>query len=238
MSTSLAIAHRDYRSFFLVPSGYLVSALFLLSNGVIFLTAVFQPGQPSSLRAVFGFNVVILLLLCPAVTMRSICEERRLGTFEMLAASPANSVSLVLGKFAGAFAALVTMLIPTLVMVVILESYGRPDLGEIAAGYLGLLLVGSMYLAGGLLASTIAGSQTIAYLLSIFFFILIGMGRTALPGVLGPDAWTVLAHFDPFLRMSDFTIGLIDSSSILFFVVLTGWFLLASIVVIETERRS
>ena len=238
MSTCLAIAQRDYRAFFLVPSGYLVSALFLLANGVVFFTAVFQPGQPSSLRAVFGFDAVILLLLCPAVTMRSICEERRIGTFELLSASPANASSLILGKFAGAFASLVTMLVPTIIMVILLEGYGRPDLGEIASGYLGLILVGSMYLAGGLLASTISGSQTIAYLLSIFFFILVGLGRTALPGMIGPDAWTMLAHFDPFLRMDEFTIGLIDSSSIIYFVVLTGWFLLASIVVIETERRS
>ena len=238
MRTTLAIARREYRSFFLVPSGYLVGALFLLANGIIFLTTVFLPGQPATLRAVFGFDVMVLLLLCPAVTMRSICEERRLGTFELLAASPAGSSSLVVGKFMAAFASLATMLVPTLVLVLLLELYGRPDPGEVLAGYLGLLLVGSMYLAGGLLASTIAGSQTIAYLLSVFFFILVSLSRTALPAWVGPDVWGVLSTFDPFLRMEDFTIGLIDTSSIVYFLVVTGWFLLAAVAVIETERRS
>ncbi|MCH2146179.1 MAG: ABC transporter permease [Phycisphaerales bacterium] len=209
-----------------------------MANGIIFLTTVFLPGQPATLRAVFGFDVMVLLLLCPAVTMRSICEERRLGTFELLAASPAGSSSLVVGKFMAAFASLATMLVPTLVLVLLLELYGRPDPGEVLAGYLGLLLVGSMYLAGGLLASTIAGSQTIAYLLSVFFFILVSLSRTALPAWVGPDVWGVLSTFDPFLRMEDFTIGLIDTSSIVYFLVVTGWFLLAAVAVIETERRS
>ena len=104
--------------------------------------------------------------------------------------------------------AVLLLLPPPLVLVLLLELHGRPDPGEILAGYLGLLLVGSMYLAGGLLASTIAGSQTIAYLLSVFFFILVSLSRTALPAWIGPDAWETLSIFDPFHRMEDFTIGL------------------------------
>ena len=126
----------------------------------------------------------------------------------------------------------------TLVLVALLEIYGRPDPGELAAGYLGLLLVGAMYLASGVLASTITASQTIAYLLTIFFWILVGLARSALPGWIGPEVWSVLAPWDPFLRMQDFTIGLVDTSSLIYFPSLILFFLLTSIVLVETERRA
>ena len=238
MKTCSAIASRDFRAFFLYPSGYVVIALFLLGNSIVFMGDVFVQGQPATMRSIFDFDVVLLLFLCPAVTMRSVCEERRLGTLELITASPASTASFVVGKFLSSFAALVVILLPTLFLVVLLELYGQPDYGEIASGYLGLLLVGSMYLGSGILASVVSGSQTIAYLLSVFFFVLLSLGREAFPAWAGPDAWSMMKPFDPYLRMQDFTIGLIDSSSVLFFLVVTSWFLLASIAVLESERRS
>ena len=238
MSRIGVIAAREFRSFFLLPSGYVVGALFLLANGIVFLSNIFLPGQPATLRGVFAFDVIVLLFLCPAVTMRAICEERRQGTWELLAASPAGSGSFILGKYLASMGYLVVLLLPTLVLVLLLELYGRPDPGELAAGYLGLLLVGSVYLASGVLASTITASQTIAYLLTVFFWILVGLGRSALPAWLGAESWELLAPWDPFLRMQDFTIGLVDTSSLAYFLSLTCFFLVASVVIVETERRA
>lgn len=238
MSFTGVIAAREFRSFFLLPSGYVVGSLFLLANGIVFLSGVFLPGQPATLRGVFSFDVIILLFLCPAITMRAICEERRQGTWELLAASPAGTGAFVFGKFLASMGYLVVLLVPTLFLVGLLEFYGRPDPGEIAAGYLGLLLVGAVYLASGVLASTVTASQTIAYLLTVFFWILVGLARSALPGWIGPDAWGVLAPWDPFLRMQDFTIGLIDTSSLVYFPSLAFFFLMVSILVVETERRA
>ena len=238
MRTCSAIAGRDFRAFFLFPSGYVVIALFLLGNSIVFMGDVFIQGQPTTMRSIFDFDVLLLLFLCPAVTMRSVCEERRLGTLELITASPASTAAFILGKFLASLASLVVILLPTLLLVVVLEFYGQPDYGEIASGYLGLLLVGSMYLSSGILASVISGSQTIAYLLTVFFFVLLSLGREAVPTWIGPDAWMIIRPFDPFLRMQDFTIGLVDSSSVLLFFVVTSWLLLASIAVLETERRS
>jgi|TARA_B100001059_G_scaffold223218_1_gene247980 ABC-2 type transport system permease protein len=238
MSGTVVIAAREFRSFFLLPSGYVVGALFLLANGIVFLSGVFLPGQPATLRGVFSFDVIVLLFLCPAITMRAICEERRQGTWELLAASPSGAGAFIFGKFIASMGYLVVLLVPTLVLVGMLELYGRPDPGELAAGYLGLLLVGGVYLASGILASTVTASQTIAYLLTVFFWILIGLGRSALPGWLGPEAWSMLAPWDPFQRMQDFTIGLVDTSSLIYFPSLILFFLLTSIVLVETERRA
>ncbi len=238
MSRIGAITAREFRSFFLLPSGYLVGALFLLANGIVFLSNIFLPGQPATLRGVFAFDVIVLLFLCPAVTMRAVCEERRQGTWELLAASPAGSGSFIFGKYLASMGYLVVLLLPTLVLVLLLELFGRPDPGEVAAGYLGLLLVGSVYLASGVLASTITASQTIAYLLTIFFWILVGLSRSVLPTWLGAESWQLLSPWDPFLRMQDFTIGLVDTSSLAYFASLTGFFLIASVVIVETERRA
>ena len=96
MSGTVVIAAREFRSFFLLPSGYVVGALFLLANGIVFLSGVFLPGQPATLRGVFSFDVIVLLFLCPAITMRAICEERRQGTWELLAASPSGAGAFIL----------------------------------------------------------------------------------------------------------------------------------------------
>ena len=87
-----------------------------------------------------------------------------------------------------------------------------------------------------MLASTVTASQTIAYLLTVFFWILVGLGRSALAGLARRRAWELRAPWDPFLRMQDFTIGLVDTSSLAYFVSLTGLFLAASVVIVETER--
>ena len=136
------------------------------------------------MSALLDFDAVLLLFICPALTMRSICEERKQGTWELLVASPPGMGSIVFGKFLASFCFLLILLFLTLPCVVLLETYGRPDPGEILSGYLGIALMGSLYLASGILASTISGSQTIAFLLTVFFWILVGLAKAG-AGVLG-----------------------------------------------------
>ena len=141
MNRSLTIAWRELRGFFLSPAGWIVPAIFLFGSGLVFMQSVFHAGHPATLRAVIGFNAIFLLIAAPAIVMGSICESRRRGTLPLLQASPASSGEIVVGKWLGGLGVLLVLLVPTLLQVVLLEWYGRPDLGAVASGYLGLLLL-------------------------------------------------------------------------------------------------
>ena len=114
MRAVAAITGRELRAFFFTPGGYVVAALYLLVNGWLFVRYVFNPGELATLRPVFTFSMLAFMLICPAVTMRMISEELRLGTIETLMTAPVRESEVVLGKFLGAFGFFVFMWIWTL----------------------------------------------------------------------------------------------------------------------------
>lgn len=235
MSRMLAIARRDFASYFLTPVGYIVTAMYLLFTGGFFLYA-FRQGEVTTLRPVFEYGTWVLLFVGPAVTMRMLSEESRTGTLEMLLTTPVREVEVILGKFAAAKMFLIVMLLPTLLYVLALEMHGRPDYGELLCGYLGVFLAGTAYVASGLLASTLTSSQLVAFLSALFFWLVLGVGTKLLPPYL-PEFWArVVVRFDPDLRLRDFAIGLIDTSNVVFFIGMTVVFLVAATRMLESRR--
>ncbi len=242
MRPLLAIAGRELRAYFLSPGGYVVASLFLGANGLFFARYVFRQGEVASLRPVFAFSMVVFVLLCPAITMRMISEELRHGTIEMLMTSPVSAAEIILGKFAAAVGFLVLLVLPTGVFVLALELYGRPDYGELFCGYLGLILAGSVYLASGILASTLTSNQVIAYLVTVFCWILLLLTVKGLPGseILPPASREslsdLLVALDPDLRVRDFAIGLFDSANVVYFSTAVLFLLIASVTSLGMRR--
>jgi len=242
MRVAAAIAGRELRAYFLSPGGYVVAALFTLINGLLFVRLVFNQGDVAALRPIFGFSMIAFMLVCPAITMRVISEELRLGTLEVLMTCPVRSSEVIAGKFAAALGFLVLLLVPTLIFVAALEAYGRPDYGELACGYLGVILAGAAYLASGVLASTLTASQVVAYLVTVFFWLLLLLTTSLLPQVeLLPAAWRdtwsgALFALDPSLRLRGFAIGLIDTGDIVYFCSLTILLLVASVKFLDARR--
>lgn len=236
MSRVLAIAGRELRASFFSPAGYIITALFLAMSGTVFVVYSFEQGSPASMRVVFEWGMWLFLLVCPAITMRAIAEEKRLGTFEMLMTSPISEAQIVLGKFLGALGFLAIMLAPTMLQVLALERHGRPDYGELFCGYLGMLLAGSAYLAGGIFASTLTSSQAVAFLINFFFWVLLSVATKTLPAHLGSPWSEAVFAADPDPRLRDFAIGLIDTSNIAYFVSLTITFLMAATKMLQAGR--
>jgi ABC-2 type transport system permease protein len=174
--------------------------------------------------------------------MRVISEELRLGTLEVLLTCPVRSTEVIVGKFAAALGFLVLLLAPTLLYVVALEVYGRPDYGELACGYLGVILAGSAFLASGVLASTLTASQVVAYLVTVLFWLLLLLTTSLLPHVeLLPAAWRdawsgALFGLDPTLRLRGFAIGLVDTADVVYFCGLTILLLVASVRSLDARR--
>ena len=231
-----AIASREYASFFRTPLGWVVTALFLALSGVFFSSRVLQPGEAASLRPFFNVWWSLLLVVAPAISMRLFSDEIRTGTIEPLLTAPISEGAVVAGKYLGAVLFLITMLAPSHENVVILPPLAPIDPGPVAAGYLGILLLGMLYLAVGSLASVLTASQTLAFLGTLFAFILLDL-LTAVAGSALPRPLPALLYaISPNLRMADFAKGVIDTANIAFFLVASFWFLAVAAVVLQSRR--
>jgi ABC-2 type transport system permease protein len=131
---------------------------------------------------------------------------------------------------------LLVMFLLTAVQAVVLELYGRPDYGELACGYLGMLLAGSVYLSSGMVASALTSSQVIAFLLPVFFWLIFNLACSRAPFYVNEFWGTLASACDIDQRLREFTIGLLDTSNIVFFLSLTAFFLMIAVRSLESRR--
>lgn len=236
MNRMLAIVRREYAAFFRMPLGWIVAALFLFLSGVVFVRAALQPGEPASMRDFFAFWWRVLIVISPAISMRLLAEEHRTGTIDTVLSSPVNEVSIVAGKFFASLAFLITCLLPTLAYVGVLFMLARPDPGPIIAGYLGIILLGSLQLALGLLFSSLTSSQTLAFLATLFTLILLETGSVWLAGIL-PSPWdSASLALSTELRIGDFAKGVIDTGHVAYFIMVTLWLCGLAALVLRVRR--
>lgn len=232
---TLAIACREFSSFFRLPIGWVVIALFMLLMGIVFVSGL-TPGAPATLRSFFNLSVLLMIFVAPAISMRLLAEERRSGTIEPLMTAPISDWELVIGKYLGGVGFLVAMAAPTLLFVGVLELVANPDYGPILAGYLGLLLLGMVYLAVGLLASSLTSNQIVAFLGTLFFLLVMRIISLQGASYLGQPYAELLFAVSVDVRMQDFAKGIIDTSHIVFFLAASVWFLVLSVAVVEFRR--
>ncbi len=238
LRTMWAIAVREFVALFRVPVGWLVLALYAGLWGGMFVQFVLVPGAPATMRPLFATAAWLMLPIAPAISMRLVSDELRTGSYELLATSPVSELSLALGKFIGAGMFLLALLGCTLplVGVLLVVSDPMPDPGPMLAGYLSMTLLGLLFLSVGLLASSLTASQTLSFLgamLALFVWLLATTaGRTRAPEAIG-DILASLAITD---RLEGFAKGVIDTGDVGFFVVLTGWFVLAASMCLGVRR--
>jgi len=233
-----AVLRREWAAYFRTPVGWILLALFLCLQGVVFWMFVRFLGRPDAppggvMELFFGGTMlfwIALALLATLVPMRLFAEELRSGTIEPLLTAPVAPVEAVLGKWLAAFGFYVTAWTPTLLYLVYLRAAGTTtDLGATAAGYLGALLLGGAALAVGLLASSLTRNQLVAAALSfvaLFLALLVG----ALEGQLGDPALAALARrLSLFRLMEDFGHGVVDTRHLALLITVIVVALLAAI---------
>jgi ABC-2 type transport system permease protein len=192
MKIILAIARRELEEYFATPLGWVCLFCFMGITGLFFADSVellpelFYAHAMSNpfaanldiynklfLPSHFQRTIVLLIFICPAVSMRLFSADMREGSFELLLSSPVSSLQIVLGKYLGALGFLSVLLAGTLPQLVILEWMGHPDPAVMGGGLLASLLVGSAYMAVGMVMSAFTHEQLLAGVLS--FAILIAM---------------------------------------------------------------
>lgn len=230
------IAIRELASYFRSSIGWVSIALYLLLSGLWIAFATLRPGEPASLRAFFGVSQWILLIIAPAISMRLIADEKRTGTFEALVTAPVSDWQIVLGKYLGAVAFYLAMLCPTLVYVGVLSLVADPDPGPIVSGYVGLLLVGMLYLAAGLFTSALTENQIVSLLSTVFFFVILELITSIGARWVGPPFDEALFAFSIFLRVADLAKGVIDTAHVVTLLVASAWLVIMTVVAVESRR--
>lgn len=217
------IAKRELASFFDSLIAYIMLVLFLGFSGFftwILGSDVFYIGQ-ASLESFFNVAYWTLFFFIPALTMRLLAEERKTGTIELLLTKAVSDRQIVLGKFLSTLLLIMIALAFTLPYVITISSIGNIDLGQIICGYVGLILMSSMYTSIGLYTSSTTTNQIVAFLLAIltglFFHIIFGLLAQQFPGWLGQvfDYLNMSTHFESMSR------GVLDTRDLTYFVSIT-----------------
>lgn len=238
MSRAPVIARRELSGYFYSPVAYVAIALFLLASGYLFRRD-FTPGQPAGMRTIFDWMVWLLVFIVPVLCMGLMSQEWATGTIETLMTAPVGETDVVLGKFLGALAFFCVMLSPTLVYVVLLKMYSTVPLGPIFSGYVGIFLVGALFISIGLFCSSLTRSQIIAAVsaAAILFAITIApwWALREQASTIG-HFWRTIIDQGVYNRYVDFSRGIIDTGHLVFFVAGTAVFLFFTTKVLESRR--
>lgn len=240
------IAQRELYAYFASPIAYIMMAFFLAFSGALFALFLNNPNQAGSaeLNAVIrGWSTSVgffMLIFVSIVTIRLIAEEQKTGTLELLLTSPVNDWEVVVGKFLATMVLLLLTLAFTFSYILIMLAYGgKADWGPLLSGYLGLLLVGGVAAAFGLLASSLTQSQAVAAVIGILVSIIFWFLRE-LFSQAGPTASDWLANAVGYAslnsHMESFSRGSPDLKDIVYYVTLIVLFLGATIQVLKMRR--
>jgi ABC-2 type transport system permease protein len=234
MSPALVISRRELRTYFNSPVAYLVVAVFTIITGYLFFTQLFIE-QQAEMRGFFGIMPVLFMFLAPAITMRLLADEKSSGTLELLITMPVRDWEVVVGKFLAAMGLLCTALALTLVFGVTVRLIGPLDRGPTIGGYLGLLLMGSAYVAIGVMCSAFTRNSIVAFIAAFaisFALYLFGPMVQYAPQSLQPlvSFLAIGVHFENIGR------GVIDSRDVIYYASLIGVSLLFATLSLESRR--
>ncbi len=214
------ITKRELAAFFDSLTAYVMLVVFLGLSGFftwLSVNNIFVQGQ-ARLDVFFGISFWTLFFFIPAITMKSIAEENKTGTIELLSTKAITDWDIVVGKFLSCWILILVALLCTLPYYITVSKLGNVDHGGIIGGYFGLALISAAYVSIGIFTSSITNNQIVAFLLAlfigIFFHLLFDLISSGLKGALGSvfEFLSARSHFDSLSR------GVIDSRDLLYFI--------------------
>ncbi len=238
----LAIIEKELVGYFSSLLAYVVISVFLVLSGFFFYTNLaffITMGGFDLNRGLWQYQFhdmrLVLLLITPLLTMRLFAEERRQGTLELLWTYPIEDRELIAGKFCAALLVLLLMVGLTLVYPITISFLYLVDFASVFAGYLGLVLLGTSFLACGVFVSSLTDSQlvagTVTFGLLLFFWVL-----TWNQAAQSDSVFAVLTQVSLFDRFFLFARGAIDTKDLTFFALFVVFFLFATLLSLESRR--
>lgn len=232
-----SITKKELHQFFSSLTGYITIVLFLLVNGLFLFVLkdsnIFDFGY-ATLDKFFELAPWIFLFLIPAITMRSLSDEFRTGTFEILQTRPLTKWQIVLGKYVAILTVIIFSLLLTLIYVFTIKSLsagGGIDTGGITGSYIGLFFLAAVFSAIGLCCSGLTNNAVIAFLISAFACLILYFGFSAisqLPVLQGKaDYYVEMLGIDFHYR--SISRGVVDTRDIIYFLSMIFFFLLLAV---------
>ena len=236
---------KELRGFFSSIIGYLTIGVFLVMTGLtlwVFSSDfnILDYGY-AGLEGLFITGPFLYLFLIPAITMRSLAEERRGGTMEMLMTRPLGDWTIVWSKFLAAWTLVLISILPTLVAYFSVYSLGDPvgniDTGSVAGSYIGLLLLGGAFVAIGIFSSSLTQNQIVAFIIAAVLSVAVYLGFESVynMGVQG-GAGLFVRKLGAAYHYESMSRGVVDTRDVLYFACLAALFLMATRMVLQSRQ--
>ena len=232
----IRVIAKEFNSFLNSLIAYVVIGVFLTGMGLLIWvfpeTSVLEYGY-ADMDTLFSLGPYVFIFLIPAITMRSFAEEKKSGTMELLLTKPLTDWDIILGKFFACFLLVLFALLPTLIYYYSVWALGNPagniDTPGVIGSYVGLALLGGVFCAVGMVASSITSNQIVAFILAAFlcFIVFTGFESISTLNVWSANALVIkqlgiLYHYDALSK------GLIDSRDVIYFFSVGALLLLVS----------
>lgn len=249
MQVFWTLFRRELAGFFQSMTGYVIISAVLALLGLSFndvLSKMTDQGYDAPVTEMFYSTVyfwMILLLTTPVITMRTFAAEKASGTYEALMTAPVSELQVVLAKFAGSMAFYAITWLPAVLYMLFLHRYFNSPATQweprsLSTAFMGILLIGSVYISMGCFASALTKSQLIAaavsYGVGLTLFLLSMRSLVQMP----PGTWEskFFSHISMTEHMGDFARGVIDVTPIVFYISLTLFFVFMTFKVVESRR--
>jgi ABC-2 type transport system permease protein len=253
MKNIWTLAKKEVRAYFSSPIAYVVIAGFLLLVGYFFYSLIswFSAASMQMMQnpyyaqqvninemvfsPLFHNMTVILILVAPLLTMRLLAEEKKSGTDELLFTSPLSVGEIVLGKYIAALVMWTIMLGLTALLSIFAFAYGNPELAPWLTGYLGLFLMGALFIAIGLFFSSLTENQIVAAFLTVVTLLLLLVLNWVTSS--GGGSWrAVLGYLSFSGHFEDMTRGILDTKDIVYYLTFSFFGLFLAHSVIQSRR--
>ncbi len=238
------ICKKEWQQFFSSVTGYLVLGIFLLITGLqlfVFPDSSLLNFGYANLNGFFALMPWLLLFLIPAITMRSIAEEMRTGSFEILKTLPLTANDIVIGKFLGVLLIVLATLLPTIIYAVSMQALsitGGIDIGATFGSYISLFFLAALYAAIGIFASSLAKNMIAAFAIGAFLSFVLFAGFDAISNLtlFGNNTNYYIQIVGIKMHTANMSRGVIDSIDLIYFVATTCFFLYCTIVKITQKN--
>ena len=234
----LAIYKKEMRSYFINPIGYVFIGIFLLLSSLLCAYTTFQSNSYDT-STYFTIMIFALIILIPLLTMRSLSEERKLKTEQLLLTSPVSIIGIVSGKFLAAYTVFAACMVINSLYFLFLISYASLKFAVLIGNLFAILLVGMVYIAIGLFVSALTENQLSAAIGTIA--IILGFLAIGLVGTFIPSEYAVRYVFDfvsIFTRFQAFSAGYLDVAALIYYISVAFIFIYLTVRIYDRRRYS
>lgn len=238
------ILNKELAGFFSSLAAYITIGAFLLVAGLLLWifpdSSILDYGY-AGLDSLFNIAPYLFMFFIPAVSMRSLAEERKEGTFELLATRPLTDWQIILGKYFACLLIVVFALLPTLVYYLTVYQLGvergNVDTGAVTGSYIGLLLLGGAFTAMGIFASSISKNQIIAFTVAVFLCFIVFSGFDSISRLISLQSIeSYITSFGINEHYQSVSRGALDTRDLVYFLSIISFFLVITKTILGSRK--